>query len=77
MIANFHNKNIPKQKEPCKCLSMKMLDSAIKVNKKYYPQTLLEEWKEIQGKIKIENHIDDDLESDSNNETESDMDNDE
>ena len=54
-----------------------MLDSAIKVNKRYYPQTLLEECKQIQGKIKIENHIDDDLDSDCNDETESDMDNDE
>ena len=58
-----------------------MLDSVIKANKKYYPQTLLEECKNIQEKIKIENHIDDDLEksqsdSDSINETESDIDND-
>ena len=30
-------------------------------NKKYYTQTLLEECKYVQGKIKTENHIDDDL----------------
>ena len=57
-----------------------MIDSAIRVNKKYYPQTLLEEWKYMQEKIKIENYINEDLEdskSDSgNNETESDFDND-
>ena len=52
-----------------------MIDSVIKANKKYYPQTLLEEWKYIQEKIKIENYINEDLEnSDSNNETESDID---
>ena len=82
MITNFHNKKLPKEKKPCKCLSIIMLDSVIKANKKYYPQTLLEECKYIQEKIKIENLIDDDLEksesdSDSNNETESDIDNDE
>ena len=82
MITNFHNKKMPKEKAPCKCLSIIMLDSVIKANKKYYPQILLEECKYAQEKIKIENHIDDDLEkgesdSDSNDETESDIDNDE
>ena len=59
-----------------------MLDSVIKVNKKYCPRRLLEDCKYIQEKIKIENLIDDDLEksesdTDSNDETESDIDNDE
>ena len=55
-----------------------MLGSVIKANKKYYPQTLLEECKYVQEKIKPENYIDEDLEkSDSNDETESDIDNDE
>ena len=58
-----------------------MLDSVIKANKKYYPQTFLEECKYAQEKIKTENYIDVDLEkgepdSDSNDETESDIDND-
>ena len=59
-----------------------MLDSVIKAKKKYYPQTLLEECKYEQEKIKMENLIDDDLEkilsdgsdNDSNDETESDND---
>ena len=76
IITNFHNKKMPKEKAPCKCLSIIMIDSVIKANKKYYPQTLLEECKYIQEKIKIENYINKDLEnseldSDSNNETES------
>ena len=70
---------------PCKCLSMVMLDSVIKVNKKYYPQTFLEECKYAQEKIKIESYIDDDdddddddfAESQSNDETKSNIDNDE
>ena len=73
---------MPKEKAPCKCLSIIMLDSVIKAKKKYYPQTLLEECKYEQKRIKIENLIDDDLEksesdSDSNDETEYDNDNDE
>ena len=82
IITNFHNKKMPKEKAPCKCLSIIMIDSVIKANKKYYPQTLLEECKYIQEKIKTENYINEDLEksesdSDSNNETESDIDNEE
>ena len=82
IVTNFHNKKMPKEKAPCKCLSIIMLDSVIKANKKYYPQILLEECKYIQEKIKTKNYIDEELEksesdSDSNNETESDIDNEE
>ena len=45
MIKNFHGKKLPKEKAPCKCLSIIMLDSVINGNKKYYLQTLLEEYK--------------------------------
>ena len=70
MVTNFYNKKMSKEKAPCKCLSIITLD--------YYPQILLEECKYAQEKIKIEKHIDEDLEkSDSNDETESDIDNDE
>ena len=70
---------VPKEKGPCTCLSIIMLDSVIKANKKYYPQTVLEECKYVQEKIKIENLIDDDLEksecdSDFNDETNNDND---
>ena len=56
--------------------------SVVKANKKSYPQTLLEEWKYIQEKIKIKNYINEDLEnsgsdSDSHDETESGIDNEE
>ena len=43
--TTFQGKGMPKQKSPCKCLSIIMLDSVVKVKKKYYPQTLLEECK--------------------------------
>ena len=67
MITNFHNKKMPKEEAPCKCLSIIMLDSVIKANKKYYPQTFLEECKYVQEKIKFENYIDEELDSDSDN----------
>ena len=57
IITNFHNKKMRKEKSPCKCLSIIMIDSVIKANKKYYPQTLLEEFKYTQEKINIENYI--------------------
>ena len=47
MITNFHNKKMPQEKAPCKCLSIIMLDSAIKANKKYYLQTFSEECKHV------------------------------
>ena len=80
IITNFYNKKMPKEKAPS--LSIIMIDSIIRANKKYYPQALLEECKYTQEKIKIENYINDDLEdsdsdSDFNNETESDIDNEE
>ena len=65
VITHFQSKKMPKEKAPCKCLSIIMLDSVIKANKKYYPQTFLEECKYVQEKIKNENYIDNDLESDS------------
>ena len=73
-------KKMPKEKAPCKCLSIIMLYFVVKANKKYYPQTLLEECKYVQEKIKIQKRIDDNLEksepdSDSNEEIESDIDN--
>ena len=76
IITNFQNKKMPKEKAPCKYLSIIMIDSVIKD----YPQSLLEECKYTQEKIKIENYINEDLEdsesdSDTNNETESDNDN--
>ena len=76
VITNFHNKKAPKEKAPCKCLLIIMIDCVIKANEKYYSQKLLEECKYVQEKIKTENYINQDLEkSDSNDET--DIDNDE
>ena len=82
--TNFQPKKLPKEKVPCKSLSIKMLDAVVKAKKKCYPQTFLEECKYEIKKIKMENLIDDELGksssdesdnedgNDSNDETESD-----
>ena len=75
VITNFPRKKMPKEKAPCKCLLIIMLDSVIKARKKYYPQTLLEECKYEQENIKVENLTDDDLEKSESDA--SDKDNDE
>ena len=40
--TNFQGKKIPKEISSYKYLSLIMLDSVIRANKKYYPQALLE-----------------------------------
>ena len=61
---------MPKEKVPCKCLSIIMLDSVIESAEKYYPQTFLEECKNVQEKIKFESYIDEELDGDSDNDNE-------
>ena len=74
---------MPKENGSCKLLSLIMLNSVVKIEKKYYPQTLLEECKYETKKIKMENLINDELKAgssdDETDETESEnkIDNDE
>ena len=71
MNTNFQGKEVPKENAPYKCLSLVVLDSIIRANKKYYPQTLLEECKYEIKKNKMENLINGDLdESDSESDNE-------
>ena len=80
--TNFQGKKVPKENASYKCLSLIMLDFVIRVNKKYYPQTLLEECKYVIRKNKLGKLINDDLdlsssdESDNENDNESDNDSD-
>ena len=55
IITNFHDKKVPKEKIPCKCLSIILLDSVIKRDNKYYPQTFLDECVYKQQKQKQQN----------------------
>ena len=72
-MINTTKFKVPKENASYKCLSLIMLDSVMRVSKKYYPQTLLEECKYIIRKNKMENLINDDLDlsssAESDNET--------
>ena len=52
-----------------------MLDSAIRANKRYYPKTLLEEYKDEIKKNKMGSLINDDLDPSSSDESNSEPDN--
>ena len=70
--TNFQGKEVPKENASYDCLSLVILDSVIRVNKKYYPQTLLEGCKYKIRKNKRYNLVNDDLEPDTQSDTESD-----
>ena len=78
-FRNIDNKNnkLPEKNKPYKCISLTSLDSIIKINKKYYPQTLLQEfvYKLINKKVEnIITSIDLDLSSESENESNNELD---
>ena len=52
-----------------------MLESVIRVNKKYYPQAFLEDCKYVIRKNKMENLINDDLDLSSSDESDNESDN--
>ena len=60
---------------PYKYLSLIILDSVIRVSKKYYPKTLLEECKYEIKKNKMENPINYDLDSSSSDESDNESEN--
>ena len=66
--TNFKGKKVPKENASYKCLSLIMLNSVNRANKKFYPQTLLEECKCIIRKNKMENLINNDLNLSSSDE---------
>ena len=75
--TNFQGKKVPQENASYKCLSLIMLDSIVKIMKKYYLQTHLEECKYEIRRTKMENLINDELEASlsddsDNDETESD-----
>ena len=73
--TNFQRKRVPKENASHKCLSLIMLDSVIRVNKKYYPQRLLEEFKYVIRKNEMENLINNDLSLSSSDESDNESDN--
>ena len=73
--TNFQGKKVPKENASYRCLSLIMLDSVIRVNKKYYSQRLLEECKYEIKRNKIENLINDDLDQSSSDESDNESEN--
>ena len=74
--TNFQGWKIPKENASSyKYLSLIMLDSVIRVNKKHYPQTLLEERKCKIKEEKNKDFINDDFDSSSSNESDNESDN--
>ena len=71
---NFQHDKIPKENASYDDLSLIVLDSFIRVIRKYYPQTLLEECKYKIKKNEKYNFINDGLEPDIESDTESDND---
>ena len=72
----FQGNKIPKENASYKCLSLIVFEYLISVNRKYYPQTLSEEYKYKIKKNKMENLINDDLDlSTSDNESDNEFDN--
>ena len=67
--TNFQGKEVPKENASYDYLLSIILDSIIKVNKKYYPQTLLEECKYEIKKNRRHNLISDNLELDTDSES--------
>ena len=83
MNTDFQGKNVPKENVSYKCISLIMLDPVIRVNKKYYPNiltnnyailTLLEECKYVIRKNQMENLINKDLSLRSSNESDNESD---
>ena len=75
--TKFQGKEVPKENASYKSLSLIVLDSIIRANKKYYSQTLLEECKYEIKNNKMENLINDDLDeydSESDNEFDNEFD---
>ena len=73
MILIKKNNKLPKKNKPYKCMSLISLDSIIKTNKKYYPQTLLQESVYKLTNRKVENTITNiNLDSSSESDNESD-----
>ena len=67
----FKPKKEPKENSSYKSLLLIMLDSVIRANKKYHPQTLLEECKYETKKNKMEKLANDDFNSSSSDESDS------
>ena len=63
--TTFHSKKIPKEKTACKCLSLIMLESVVKLNEEYYFQAVSEKWKYKIKTTKMVSFVNDELKASS------------
>ena len=79
ITTNFDNKKrltkVSEEEIPHKCLSIIILDSVMYAYEKYYSKIFLEECKYMKEKIKTNNYIDEELKSESETGSDSDIDN--
>ena len=73
--TNFQGKKMKNEGAPKKWLSLIKSKSVFKINKKFYPQTLLKDWKCDIKKNKMENLIYEDLDLSSSYESANESDN--
>ena len=76
IITIFYNKTgfkeVPEEKIPHECLSIIILDSVIYAYKKYHPQTLLGESKNVKTNVRTKNYINNELKLGSDSDSDSD-----
>ena len=70
--TNFYDNKIPEYNEYCTYLSLRLIDSVVKIDNNYYPQICLEESRYAVKKKKIINSVNEELnldesDDDSNN----------
>ena len=68
--TNVHPFNVPEEGSQCICVLIILIDCVFRINKNYYPQVFLEEWKCIVKEKKIPKYITND--SDDSHKEESD-----
>ena len=73
--TNLKGKKVPEENALYKCFSLIMLDSVIRANRKYHPQTLLEECKYEIKMTKMKNLINDESDPSSSDESDNGSDN--
>ena len=59
---NFHNNKIPKEGSQFICLSVILIDSVFRLDKNYYPQLFLKEYKYVFKEKVMPEYITDDIE---------------
>ena len=74
--TKFLDNDVPKENMHYTCIACITIDSVMKMDKKYFPQVSLEEWKYKIKKIQMSRFINAKLDSESDSESDDDSEND-